>query len=308
MNILLTSVGRRTYMVDYFKHALAGNGLVYASNSIMTYALTQADNYVITPSIYDEEYIAFLLTYCKQNEISILISLFDIDLPVLAQNKEIFRQHGINVIVSDYEVTKLCNDKWATYLFLKDIGLPQPKSFLKLNEIKQAITQKEISFPLVLKPRWGMGSIGIYVACNEMELDVLYYKVHKEIFSTYLKYESNTDTNLCVIIQEMIKGQEYGLEILNDLHKNYITTFAKKKIAMRSGETDIAETVAATDGFPGRAVHPKRKNRPRLPGRQKTSSGDHTASPQLDAGHRRFPKGSLPAGKTGLRATQHTAQ
>lgn len=247
MNILLTSVGRRTYMVDYFKHALAGNGLVYASNSIMTYALTQADNYVITPSIYDEEYIAFLLTYCKQNEISILISLFDIDLPVLAQNKEIFRQHGINVIVSDYEVTKLCNDKWATYLFLKDIGLPQPKSFLKLNEIKQAITQKEISFPLVLKPRWGMGSIGIYVACNEMELDVLYYKVHKEIFSTYLKYESNTDTNLCVIIQEMIKGQEYGLEILNDLHKNYITTFAKKKIAMRSGETDIAETVAATD-------------------------------------------------------------
>ena len=247
MNILLTSVGRRTYMVDYFKHALAGNGLVYASNSIMTYALTQADDYVITPNIYDGEYIVFLLDYCKQKNISALISLFDIDLPVLAKNKKIFKQHGVNVIVSDYEVTKLCNDKWKTYLFLKNIGLPQPKSFLRLNEVKQAIAQKEISFPLVLKPRWGMGSIGIYEACNEMELDIFYAKVQKKIFNTYLKYESNTNTNLCVIIQEMIKGQEYGLEILNDLYKNYITTFVKKKIAMRSGETDIAETVAASD-------------------------------------------------------------
>jgi porphobilinogen synthase len=34
-----------------------------------------------------------------------------------------------------------------------------------------------------------------------------------------------------------------GIEILNDLTGKYVATFAKKKIAMRSGETDIAETV-----------------------------------------------------------------
>ena len=36
MNILLTSAGRRTYLVEYFKEALAGHGKVYASNSIDT--------------------------------------------------------------------------------------------------------------------------------------------------------------------------------------------------------------------------------------------------------------------------------
>ena len=66
---------------------------------------------------------------------------------------------------------------------------------------------------------------------------------YAEIFDTYLKYESQVDKDSCIIIQQMIKGQEYGIEILNDLEGNYVSTFAKKKVAMRSGETDIAETV-----------------------------------------------------------------
>ena len=41
----------------------------------------------------------------------------------------------------------------------------------------------------------------------------------------------------------MIDGQEYGLDIINDLEGNYQSTIVKKKIAMRSGETDCAMTV-----------------------------------------------------------------
>lgn len=243
MNILLTSAGRRTYLVDYFKKALAGKGKVFASNSVLTYTLLQADSYVITPNIYDGGYISFLLDYCKKNSISAIISLFDIDLPVLAKHKAVFAENGIQVIVSDYEVTQICNDKWKTYKFLSDIGLQQTPSFIDVKDAKKAIIDGAITFPVILKPRWGMGSIGIYKACNEEELDVLYKKLHREIFDTYLKYESNLDSDSCIIVQQMIKGQEFGLEILNDLHGNYITTFAKKKVAMRSGETDIAETV-----------------------------------------------------------------
>ena len=81
MNIILTSVGRRTYMVEYFKKALEGIGLVYASNSIDTYTLHQADDYVITPQIYDDNYVSFLLSYCKKHSISALISLSSIFSP-----------------------------------------------------------------------------------------------------------------------------------------------------------------------------------------------------------------------------------
>lgn len=243
MNILLTSVGRRTYMVKYFMDALQGDGKVHSANNIMTYALQQSDKYVITPNIYDVEYIPFLLTYCKDNDISAIISLFDIDLPVLAQHKQLFQDNGVNVIVSDYDVTTICNDKWKTYKFLKEIGLLQPNTYLVLESAKKAIDANCIEYPLILKPRWGMGSIGIYKVEGDEELNVFYKRLQKEIFDTYLCYESSIDRSSCILIQEMIKGQEYGLEVLNDLQGNYVTTFAKKKIAMRSGETDVAEIV-----------------------------------------------------------------
>lgn len=243
MNILLTSAGRRTYLVEYFKKALCGQGKVYASNSIDTYTLHQADGYVITPAIYDKEYINFLISYCKKNQISAIISLFDIDLPVLAKHKDEFEKEGIKVVVSDYNVTQICNDKWSTYEFLVRLGLPQTPSYLNLENLKNDIAEGVVNYPFILKPRWGMGSIGIYKACNEQELLVFYAKLHKEIFDTYLKYESQVDKDSCIIIQQIIKGQEYGIEILNDLKGNYVSTFAKKKVAMRSGETDIAETV-----------------------------------------------------------------
>lgn len=243
MNILLTSVGRRTYLIDYFKKALGGSGLVHASNSMLTYSMLQADKYVISPVIYDDTYIDFLLSYCLDNNITAVISLFDIDLPILAKNKKLFEEKGITIVVSDYDVTQICNDKWNTYNFLTRIGLKQAKSYITLADAEKAISNGDISYPLFVKPRWGMGSIGLYQAENEDELRVFYKKLHRDIFKTYLKYESNTDVDKCIIIQEKISGEEYGLDVLNDLQGNYVTTIAKKKIAMRAGETDIAKIV-----------------------------------------------------------------
>ena len=243
MNILLTSAGRRSYMIEYFKKALKGKGKVFASNSQLTYTLLQADDYIITPTIYDKKYIDFLIDYCKLNTIQVVISLFDIDLPILAKNRHRFEEFGITLVVSDYEVTQICNDKWKTFLFLQKEGINQPLSFINLSAAKEAINSGKLKFPVILKPRWGMGSIGIYKVENEEELTVIYKMLSREIFNTYLKYESLADNDSCVIIQQLIDGDEYGIEILNDLKGDYVTTFAKKKLAMRSGETDVAITV-----------------------------------------------------------------
>lgn len=244
MNILLTSVGRRTYLVDYFKKALEGKGKVFASNSVLTYTMQKADGLVVTPNIYDNDYISFLIDFCKSQKISAIIPLFDIDLPILAKNKELFSINNIFVVVSDTNVTSICNDKWQTYLFLKQLGLKQPKTFISIAETQRALSQGLIKYPLFIKPRWGMGSIGIYKIEVEEELLVFYNRLQREIFNTYLKYESLIDPNSCIIVQESLSGQEYGIEVLNDLCKNYVSTFSKRKIAMRSGETDIAESIS----------------------------------------------------------------
>ena len=244
MNILLTSVGRRGYLIDYFKKALQGKGEVHVANSsAVTPAFSRADHSVVTPLIYDKEYIDFLLTYCREYKISVIISLFDVDLPILAKNKDRFAQIGVRVLVSDSDVINVCNDKWETYTYLCSHGINVPKTYLTLESAYEAIQIGKIDYPLILKPRWGMGSIAVMKADNQQELEVFYRKIKKEIQKSYLKYESNEDISKAILIQEVLNGQEYGLDVINDLEGNYQNTIVKQKYAMRSGETDCALTV-----------------------------------------------------------------
>lgn len=249
MNILLTSVGRRTYMVNYFKEALMGVGLVHAANSAETYSISIADKSVITPLIYNKNYIEFLLNYCVENNIKAVISLFDIDLPVLAQNKARFAEQGISVIVSDFEFVKVCNDKWLTSIFLKEHGFNTPISFLSVRDALTSIEKNEIDLPLIIKPRWGMGSIGIFQADNEEELKILYKKTLNSINGSYLKYESQQAPENSIIIQGKLLGDEYGLDIFNDLKGKLLTCVPKKKLAMRAGETDSAVIIENKELF-----------------------------------------------------------
>ena len=244
MNILLTSAGRRSYLVKYFKEALNKKGEVHVSNSTsLSPAFSYADKSVVTPLIHDKSYIAFLLDYCNKNNIKAIIPLFDVDLPVLAQNKKKFKDIGVNVIVSNYEVVDVCNDKYKTYQFFKKYHFNYIKTYLTVEDAKIAINNGYLSFPLIIKPRWGMGSIGIYEADNLEELETFYKKTIKTIKDSYLKYESSVDFGKSVIIQEKINGQEYGLDVINDLNGNYINTIVKKKIAMRAGETDRSKEI-----------------------------------------------------------------
>ena len=244
LNILLTSVGRRSYLVEYFKKALNGRGLVHAANSSdVSPAFLVADRNVVTPLIYDSSYISFLIDYCKKNEIKAIISLFDIDLLVLSHNKKEFEDNGIKVIVADEDVIRICNDKWNTYQFLTRNGICAPKTYLSLDEALEAVKEGIIDYPLVVKPRWGMGSIGVYSADNEAELKCFFKKITNVISNSYLKYESSRTPDQAVLVQEKLKGQEYGLDIMNDLNGSYVNTSAKIKFAMRSGETDSAVTV-----------------------------------------------------------------
>jgi len=244
MNILLTSVGRRSYLVKYFQEALGEDGQVHVSNSSpITPAFLCADKSTLTPLIYEDNYISFLKTYCTENKIEAIISLFDIDLPILSANNKIFEEIGVKVIVSTADVIDICNDKWKTYKFLVENGFHAPKTYLSHATAHEAISKGEIDFPVIIKPRWGMGSIAVFEADNNQELEVFYNKVSADIKRSYLKYEAQANMEESVLIQEKLKGEEYGLDVINNLACTYENTIIKRKFAMRSGETDCAETV-----------------------------------------------------------------
>lgn len=230
-------------MVSYFKNSLKSEGHVHAINNTLTYALTLADYYAIAPNIYDSGYVDFLLSYCCKYDIKAIIPLFDIDLPILSKNNAAFQSKGIKVIVSDFEVTQICNDKWQTQLFLRDHGIKYPKTFLSVEDCLEQINTGAAKYPFMIKPRWGMGSIAVYKAENVEELWVLFKKSKIDALKTYLKYESISDINNCILIQEFLEGEEYGIDVFNDFEGEYVTCVPMLKLSMRAGETDIAEII-----------------------------------------------------------------
>ena len=124
MNILFTCAGRRTYLLKYFKEQLAGNGLIIGADMQLTApALSAADVRVLVPAVYDDNYVDALLEVCEQHHVDILISLNDLELPILASQKALFEELGVLVLVSSPEVIDICFDKLSInrpFCFLLD--------------------------------------------------------------------------------------------------------------------------------------------------------------------------------------------
>jgi carbamoyl-phosphate synthase large subunit len=65
----------------------------------------------------------------------------------------------------------------------------------------------------------------------------------RQIARSFLAHASAAAPGHSVLIQERVSGEEYGLDIINDLSGHYVCTFAKRKLRMRAGQTDRAVTV-----------------------------------------------------------------
>lgn len=244
MNILFTCAGRRNYLINYFKEALKGEGKVFATDMQLTApALVDADVALQVPAIYNNEYIPSLLEIVKTNNINAVISLNDLELPILSEHKKQIEALGARVIVSDEEAIKIAFDKWETVKFLEQFGLKTPKTFIDFKEAKKAIESDELKFPLVIKPRWGSASIGIDFPETMEELELVYKLQSIRLKRTILAEASKEDIDHAILIQEKIPGKEYGMDVLNDFEGKYVGTFVREKLQMRSGETDKAISV-----------------------------------------------------------------
>lgn len=241
MNILFTCAGRRTYLLKYFKENMSDGDKVLATDmQLSAPALQVADVKLQVPAVYDPEYVNITLSICKEHKVDALISLNDLELPILAEHKAEFDVVGTKVIVSNPTVIDIAFDKYKTAQWVESIGLVAPKTYVRLDDCKKALAAGEISFPLFMKPRWGSGSIGLESIADMEELEIYYNLLMKKIKKTILATASVGDEY--IMIQEKLTGNEFGLDVMNDLEGNNVAVSVKQKLAMRAGETDKAIT------------------------------------------------------------------
>ena len=224
MNFLILAAGTRNKVVQYFRRAFDGVGTIVATDANkLGPAIYEADKYYIVPSITDPDYMDTILDICRKENIRGVLSLIDPELSLLAQNSERFREAGVTVIGSSYELCEMSLDKMQMYEWLKAHGYKCARSWEDKEKFFEAIDAGQVSFPVFVKPARGSASISISKVYDKETVELL------------MNHEEG------LMIQEFLDGQEIGADVYIDMISGEVVSiFTKKKIKMRAGETDKA--------------------------------------------------------------------
>lgn len=247
MNVLLTCAGRRCFLMEAFKAALAAHWrpgrLLACDCNVDAPALQCADQAFIVPPVSSGHYLETLLALCQDHAVGLLVPALEPELPLMAAHRDLFEKQGTLILISSPAVISTCNDKRATSGFLQECGLLAPPEVDSLESAHAALAKGHLRYPLLVKPRWGVSSIGVETAGNADELERTFQAAHRQIAQGFLAEVSAADPRHAVLIQQCLSGAEHGLDIINDLQGRHIATFVKRKLRMRAGLTDQAVSI-----------------------------------------------------------------
>lgn len=262
MNVLLTSVGRRSYLVNYFRTALNGKGQVIGANMFGDSAgMVASDIPIITPPANHSEYVPFLAEVCRKNDVGLLCSLHDLDVYMLSQDQQWLSDAGIAHTLPTAEWGRISLDKLESTNLLEQKGIPVPKTTVNFAGALEAIRNGEMRFPLIVKARAGFGSQGLAKCNNETELQAAFNTAAEQALASGSNQYIPLPEHEMVLIQQAITGREVCVGILNDLNGAYRAHFACEVHSMRSGESDWATSldrkpfVATASAFSGLTKH-----------------------------------------------------
>ncbi|HYR95795.1 MAG TPA: ATP-grasp domain-containing protein [Candidatus Binatus sp.] len=169
-NVLLTSAGRRVALLRAFRDAVAalGGGRVLAADARPSAAaLHEADKHFLVPRCDGPDYVPALLEICRREDVVLVVPTIDTELPVLAGARDAFARSGVLVAVSGPATVDIAFDKAETAAFLARAGIPAPTRL----DLRAALAGRNgFEFPVVLKPRFGSGSVGVHVVRDLEEL------------------------------------------------------------------------------------------------------------------------------------------
>lgn len=215
MNVLFTNAGRRTYIIDYAQKINNVKIFITESDKNSPTFFYKNIKKCLTCKVHlnPSKYLKQVLLFVKKNKIRILIPLSDHDLIILSKNKKTFLKLGCEVIVSSLLTVKRCVSKKLMYEFCKTHKIATPLSIFSNRNLKN------INYAVLIKKINGSGGKFMNSVRN---IDHIKNLDFKNFF-----------------VQKKIFGTEYGVDIFSYKKVNKICI--KKKILMRSGETDRSE-------------------------------------------------------------------
>lgn len=221
---IIKSIKNSKYAVNYKLI-----GFDYFTNTVGSFWCDE--NYILpdllSEEVSEKEWLTLLVEKIKKENLDILFVGVDFELPILAKEKaSIEKETNCKIIVSSNEVITVGNDKYLTYLFLKENGLNYPKTFLP-----EEINNENLDFPLIVKPRVGARSVGVYKVNSLSELNDKLSIVKDPIIQECIGDDSTEYTCGVLFLDDELKAQiplKRSLKAGNTYTSEYNESFSEK--------------------------------------------------------------------------------
>ena len=164
------------------------------------------------PLAASDAFLDELITICRNESVDILIPTVDEELLPIAENRLLFEEIGVKVIISDHKVIRDTLDKYICYKRLKRADIPVPKTWLPAQ-----VDLNLLVYPLIVKPRKGRGAKNIFICEDKEDLKHALKKTQKPI------------------IQEFINGREYSVDTLSDLNGEPLIVVPRERMEIKGG-------------------------------------------------------------------------
>ena len=222
MNILISSAGRRVSLIIFFKKELKklksdSKVITTDLDPDMSPACRVSDLSFKVRNINEEGSIEELINICKKNYISIIIPTIDTELLILSKNQSKFKLNGIDIILSNPHIIKLCRNKRLTNRFFDELKIPRCKEY-HFNKLK---------YPLFIKPIDGSMSRGLKKITKKSELNSSELNNKNNLF---LEYIDNNDFD------------EYTIDMYFNKNSKLICFVPRRRIEIRAGEVSKSIT------------------------------------------------------------------
>src|SRR6478752_6563061 len=181
--------------------------------------LVEAENRRIVPAGRSETFVDELIAMCSADDIDVLFSTVDVELPGLAARRDELQAVGTLLAAPSHETLVTCLDKFR--LAERVTGHARVPVTRLLNRDGVGA---DWTFPVIIKPRSGAGSRGVRLIPDRATLEAL-------------------GTDESILIQENLPGEEFSVDVLAGLDGEVIAAVPRSRERVDSGVSIAGRTV-----------------------------------------------------------------
>ena len=146
---------------------------------------------------------------------------------------KILQKHNVKIIGASVSSIDMAEDRELFKNAMKEIGLDTPKSFIAHNYTDAREIQKEIGFPIIIRPSFTLGGSGGGIAYNKKDFE----KVVKRGLDL-------SPTNEILLEESVIGWKEFEMEVVRDKNDNCIIICSIENVDPMGIHTGDSITVA----------------------------------------------------------------